>query len=140
MKAFLRNLGGVLAGFIVASIVMMIVESINGRVLYPGLAKSAEGVTDRETIRKIFASAPVGALLVVTFGWGLGGLAGGWVTGRIAARAAKAPGLALCALLTLAGVTNNLMLPPPSWFWVASLLVLAGCTLAGARLASRPDA
>ena len=140
MKAILKNIGGILAGFIVASIIMMIVESINGRVLYPGLAKAAQGVTDRETIRRIFASAPIGALLVVILGWGLGGLIGGWVTCKIAVRGATLPGLLLCALLTLAGVANNLMLPPPLWFWVASLVVVASSTLAGALLISRSHA
>jgi hypothetical protein len=131
MKAGLRNIGGVIAGFILASIIMTIVESINGRVLYPGLAKAAEGVTDREVIRTIFASAPIGSLLVVIFGWGLGGFIGGWVTTRIAGRSIKVPGYVLCALLTAAGIANNMMLPPPLWFWVASLVVVAGATVAG---------
>ena len=37
----LRSIGAVVAGFVAASIVMMIVESLNGRVFYPGLAKAA---------------------------------------------------------------------------------------------------
>ena len=73
----LRSIGAVVAGFVAASIVMMIVETLNGRVFYPGRAKAAEGVTDREVIRAIFANAPIGALLVVIVGWILGGLAGG---------------------------------------------------------------
>ena len=58
MRSALRSIAAVVAGFIAASIVMMIIETINGRVLYPELAKAAEGVTDRETIRKLFATAP----------------------------------------------------------------------------------
>ena len=38
MKPVLRNIGGVLAGFVVAGLIPMVVESINGRVHYPGLA------------------------------------------------------------------------------------------------------
>jgi len=134
MKAILNKIGAVLAGFVVASLIMMLVESLNGRVFYPDLAKAAAGVTDRDVIRRIFASAPVGALLVVILGWGLGGLAGGWVTGKLAGRSAHGAGLVLCALLTLAGVANNLMLPPPLWFWVTSLVVMAASPLAGSRL------
>jgi hypothetical protein len=114
---------------------MMIVESINGRVLYPGLAKSAEGVTDRETIRAIFAGAPVGALLVVILGWTLGGLVGGWIAARVAGRSGVAHGLVVGMLLTCAGIANNLMLPPPTWFWVASLAVLLPSAYQGARAA-----
>ena len=131
----LRSVAAVVVGFVAASIVMMIVETINGRVLYPGLAKAAEGVTDREVIRGIFASAPVGALLVVIVGWILGGLAGGWVAARIAGRSGVAHGVVLGVLLTCAGVANNLALPPPTWFWVASLVVLIPSAYAGARSA-----
>jgi hypothetical protein len=132
----LRSIGAVVAGFVAASIVMMIIEALNGRVFYPGLAKAAEGVTDREAIRAIFASAPVGSLLVVIAGWILGGLAGGWVAARIAGRSAVTHGIVLGVLLTCAGVANNMALPPPLWFWVASLIVLLPSAYVGARIAS----
>jgi len=131
----LKKAAAVIAGFVVASIVMMIIEFINGRVLYPDLAKAAEGVTDPEVIRGIMARAPVGAFLVVLLGWLLGGLAGGWSATRIAGDGSLRCGVILGALLTLAGVANNLMLPPPLWFWVASLLVLFPSAYFGARLA-----
>jgi len=57
-----RSLGAVIAGFVAASAVMMVVEMVNGHVLYPELGKMAEGVTDKEEIRALMASAPVGAL------------------------------------------------------------------------------
>ncbi|MBM3767451.1 MAG: hypothetical protein FJW32_18830 [Acidobacteria bacterium] len=131
----LKKAAAVIAGFVVASIVMMIIEFINGRVLYPDLAKAAEGVTDPEVIRGIMARAPVGAFLVVLLGWLLGGLAGGWSATRIAGDGSLRCGVILGALLTLAGVANNLMLPPPLWFWVASLAVLFPSAYFGARLA-----
>jgi hypothetical protein len=137
MLSALRSIAAVVAGFIVASIVMMIVETLNGRVLYPDLAKAAEGATDREKIRELMASAPVGAFVVVIVGWILGGLAGGWTTARLAARATVGHGLVLGALLTLAGIANNLMLPPPLWFWIASLVVLMPAAYLGVRLAPR---
>jgi len=133
----LRSIGAVVLGFVVASIVMMIVESINGRFLYPGLAEQAKGVSDREAIRALFAAAPLGALLVVMAGWVLGGLAGGWVAARVAGRAGAMHGIVLGVLLTCAGVMNNLMLPPPTWFWVASLVVLLPSPWIGARAAGR---
>ena len=137
MRSAFRSTASIVAGFIAASIVMMLVEMINGRVLYPGLAKAAEGVTDRETIRAIFAAAPVGALLVVIGGWILGGVVGGWATARLAPRATVGHGLVLGAILVLAGAANNLMLPPPPWFWVASLVVLMPAAHVGARLAPK---
>jgi TRAP-type C4-dicarboxylate transport system permease large subunit len=113
MRSALRSIAAVVAGFVAASVVMMIIETINGRVLYPELGKAAEGVTDRETIRALLATAPLDAFLVVIVGWILGGVAGGWTTARLAAMASVRHGLILGALLTLAGVANNLMVPPP---------------------------
>jgi hypothetical protein len=135
MRSALRSTAAVVAGFVVASIVMMIVETINGRVLFPELGKAAEGVTDRERIRALLATAPVGALLVVLAGWILGGVAGGWAAARLSARRNTGHGLVLGALLTLAGVANNLMIPPPLWFWIAGLVVLMPAAYIGARLA-----
>lgn len=135
MRSILRSIAAVVAGFIAASIVMTIVEAINGRVLYPELGKAAEGMTDREAIRALLATAPVGAFLVVIVGWILGGLAGGWVAARLAPKSVLGHALALGALLTLAGIANNLMVPPPLWFWIASLVVLLPATYLGARFA-----
>ncbi len=135
MRSILKSVGAVIAGFIVASIVMMMVEFFNGRVLYPGLAEAAAGMTDREAIRELLAGAPTGAFLVIIGGWILGGIAGGWTAARLSGGASIGHGLALGVLLTLAGIANNLMLPPPLWFWVASLPVFLPATYAGARLA-----
>jgi len=135
MRSALRTIAAVILGFIVASIVMMILESINGRVLHPDLAKAAEGIKDRESMRALLASAPVTAFLVVLLGWILGGISGGWVAVRVAGRSSLRAGLVVGVLLTLAGIANNLMLPPPLWFWVVSMLVLLPSATLGARLA-----
>ena len=60
-----RSVAAVTAGFVAASAVMMLIESVNGHVLYPEVGKLAEGLTDKEAIRALLVSAPVGALLLV---------------------------------------------------------------------------
>jgi len=137
MGKVVRSILAVIAGFVGASLVMVVVESINGHVLYPELGKLGEPATDREAIRALMASAPVGAFLVVLFGWALGSFAGGFVAARIAPSAPVAHGLVLGALLTCAGVANNLMLPPPGWFWIPTILVFVPATCAGAMFALR---
>jgi len=138
MTSIFRSIAAVIAGFVVASIIMTAVEALNGRVFYPEIAKAAEGVTDRETVRALLASAPAGALLVVIAGWILGSLAGGWTTARIAAHARLRHALVLGALLTLAGIANNLMIPPPLWFWVVGLIVMIPAAYMGGRLGEPP--
>ena|SRR5580765_5875372 len=130
-----RGIFAVIAGFVAASAVMMAFETVNGRVLYPGMGKAAEGMTDREAIRALMANAPVGAFLVVLLGWALGSFVGGFLAAWIGGVAPVTHALVLGGLLTLAGVANNLMLPPPAWFWIPSLVVFLPAAYAGARLA-----
>ena len=137
MSNVVRSIVAVVVGFVAASAVMMLIESINGHVLYPELGKLAEGMTDREAMRALMASAPAGAFLVVLLGWALGSLLGGYVAAWIGWTAPVAHALVLGGLLTLAGIGNNLMLPPPTWFWVVSVPVFFPATYAGARLAPR---
>ncbi len=134
MWPVIRSILAVIAGFVAASVVMMVIEMVNGRLLYPELAKLAEGLTDKEAIKALLASAPVGALLVVVLGWALGSLAGGFLAGWIGRKAPVVHALVLGGLLTLAGVANNLMVPPPMWFWIATFVVILPATYAGARL------
>lgn len=137
MKTVLRSIAAILAGFVVASIVMMIVETINGNILYPELGKIAAGMTDREQIRALIASAPIGALLVVIVGWILGSFAGGLIAALIAARSTLTHAIVLGVLLTCAGVANNLMIPPPMWFWIVSLFVFVPPAYLGGMLAPK---
>ncbi|MEI8211281.1 MAG: hypothetical protein WCI02_03980 [Planctomycetota bacterium] len=134
MRSIVRSIASVVFGFIAASMVMMIVEVINGMVLYPELGKAAAGVTDREVFRELFANVPIGALVVVILAWILGGIAGGFAAAWIAPPNKLLHAGILGGLLTLAGVANNLMIPKPIWFWVVSLMVFIPATLFGGYL------
>ena len=160
MIAWIRSIAGVIAGFVVASALMMGVEYTNAHVFYTEFAKRAEAkdkeatqkaldsgaapdsrevlVARREVVRELLAGAPMGVLLVVAFGWVLGSLTGGFVAAWIGRRSPIVHGLVLGGLLTLAGIANNLMLPPPLWFWIATIVVFFPATYVGAQLAPRP--
>ena len=131
----LRSVLAVIAGVIVASIVMMGVEFINGHHIYPELGHAALGLTDPEQIRAVLATAPTGAFLVVLVGWILGSLAGGFVAAKLGKtlRAAVITGV----LLTLLGIANNLMLPPPSWFWISVIVFLPAAWFGGRAAVGR---
>ncbi len=72
MWAVIRSILAVIAGFVAASAVMMIVETANGRLLYPELGKQAEGVTDRQEIKAIMVSAPVAFAFGCSYRVGVG--------------------------------------------------------------------
>jgi hypothetical protein len=135
VKVF-RGILAVVVGFIVASAVMMCVEFANGQLIYPALGRAAEGLTDRDAVRQVMAAAPVGAFLVVMAGWILGSLAGGFVAAKITTVAPMRHAIITGALLTLGGVANNLMLPPPAWFWIGVGVFLPSAWFGG-KAASR---
>ena len=137
MHNVVRSVLAVIVGFVAASIVMMLIESINGHVLYPEMGKAAEGVTDRAAMKALMASAPAGAFVVVLFGWALGSFVGGLMAAWIGRTDPVPHALVLGGLLTLAGIANNLMLTPPGWFWIVSILVFVPAAYAGARMAPR---
>ena len=133
MRSVFRSILAIVAGFVAASIVMMIFESINGRVVYPELGKMAAGMTDRDAIRSLLANAPVGAFLMIIAGWIAGSFVGGLLAGWIGRPSPVAHALVLGGLLTLAGVANNLMIPPPIWFWVVGLVPILPASFVGGR-------
>ncbi len=134
MNPVLRGILAVIAGFVVACAIMIVVESINGHVLYPDLAKQAQGVTSREEMKRIFAVAPVGSLLVVLFGWSLGSFTGGLIAKWIGKRPDARHAIIVGALIVLCAIANNLMLPPPAWFWALGVLLPIPIAMIGARL------
>ena len=139
MRSVLRSIGAVLVGFVAASAVMMLVEFANGHLLYPDLGRAAAGVRDQHEMAELMAKAPAGAMVVVLVGWILGSFVGGWVATRVAGRSSMRPGIVVGGLLTLAGVANNLMIPPPLWFWVAGLAVMLPLAWLGAKKALSPS-
>jgi 4-alpha-glucanotransferase len=139
VRTALRTLLALIVGFVVASAIMMAVETANGKVFYPELGKAAQGVTDREAVRQLLAAAPLGALLVVLAGWALGTMSGGWLAARIGGRAPSAHAIAVGVIIALAGIANNLMIPPPVWFWVAGLFTPLAAGVLTARMVRAND-
>ncbi len=132
MRSVVRTVLAVVAGSVVAGVVVAIIESF-GHVIYPpppGLDPS-----DREALRAAMENAPAGALVLVLIAWAGGTLAGGWVAARLAARSPLAHGLVVGAILLGGGLFNMIMIPHPAWFSVAGLLVFLPAAYLGVRLA-----
>ena len=152
MASVLRSIGAVVAAFVAACAIMMAVEGLNGRVFYPELGRAAQGVTDPEVIRvhdvgvaglhRLLShhSEMLDATAIVVVAGMEGALASvvaGYLAARIAGRAPMGHGLTVGVILTLCGVANNLMLPPPLWFWIASVVVFLPTAWLGAGLVRR---
>jgi hypothetical protein len=133
MKAVGRSILAVLAGTIVAGVLISIVEAISSAIfpLPPGL-----DLHDHEAMRQHIDTLPIGAFLMVLAAWAIGAFGGSWVAARLAGRARLVHGSIVGALFLLAAVLNMLMIPHPVWMWFGGILALAGFSYLGSRLAA----
>ena len=131
MRAVIRSVLTVLAGAIVAGILIAVVEAI-GHHVYP----PPPGIdpTDPESLRTAMESMPLGALVAVLLAWGVGTFAGSWLAARIAGRAGMVHGMVVGVLMLVAGVANMLMIPHPLWFWGAGVAVFPLTAWLGGRM------
>ena len=97
----------VIAGFIVASIVMMAFEYTNS-FFFP-LPENLDWA-DPEAVRALTASLPWTAYILVLFGWMAGSFAGGFGTSYLSGETQYRVTLALGILLTLAGIWNVILI------------------------------
>lgn len=132
MRSIGRSILAVVGGGLVCGIVVFAVEAISSRV-FP--LPSGVDPTDPEVVRAAVAQLPPGAFLFVLLAWFLGPFAGAWVAARLAPGSPLVHGMVVAGLVVASAVANMLMLPHPSWMWVAGPVVILGAGWLGARLA-----
>ena len=132
------------AGLVIMMATIAAVESLGHRAFPPGEAMDAavrllrtDVEAGRAAMRDALPTVPVGAFVSVLAAWMLGGAAGAFLAGSIAARAHLALGVAVAVLLLVACVTNLALIPHPAWMWPAGIVLPAGTAVAVAAL-TRP--
>lgn len=128
-----RNIGAVLVGLIAATVVLMLLETL-GHKLYP----FPEGIDPKDKAQFIahFQTLPIGALLYVLVVQAVASLAGGYVTGRIAAPNGNLRlAYILGGILTFFGIINLYTIPHPMWYAVCNILVYIPFVWIGFHLA-----
>lgn len=134
MHPILRSVLAVLAGALVAFVLIAVIELLSGK-LYPLHVKSG----DPEDLAAAMARAPLGALLLLLLGWAVGTAAGAWTAARAAGRSHLVHGLVVGVLLLGAAIENLLAIPHPLWFWIAAVALFLPCAYLGATLAARRE-
>lgn len=120
MNSKLRAVLAVVAGIIVAMVLIAIIESI-GLSLHP--APPGADPSDPEAMRAYVAGLPARALLLVLAAWLIGAYVGGVVAASIARRPDPRPFTFAVAFVVLAGALYNLLtIPHPVWMLPAAAL------------------
>jgi hypothetical protein len=134
MAAVLRHTLAVVAGVVVAGMIILLFEGLNSQFFPP--PPGLDHATHAE-MAEWLRSLPTGAFLVVLAGYGIGAFAGSAATARVApSRAAHLAGL-VGAVLLVASLMNLVALPHPAWFWVANVLLIVGGAWLGFRVGVR---
>jgi hypothetical protein len=118
----------VIAGFIVASLLMMLLEFINS-FFFP-LPKDLNW-SDAAAVRAVTRALPWSAYILVFLGWAIGAFEGGCTTAWLAGEKEFRLTAVLTVLLVLAGIADMAMLGFPLGFTTIGLLILAVCPYLG---------
>lgn len=130
MKAFLRTLAAVIAGLLVLFVLVVAVELFSA-VIHP-LPEDFAGTT--EEMCQHVERYPQWVLAVVVPAWAVAAFVSTWTARRIG----NVYSSAIVGLLLLAALVFNIsMLPYPTWFKIANLLVIPTAIFAGSRLSMR---
>jgi hypothetical protein len=130
MATVFRSIGGIVAGMLVAFLLVIGVEFFSS-IVHP-IPADFDG--SMEQMCEHIVRYPNWVLAVCGAAWGGTALAGTWIAGRLGNRGSAL----VVALLLLAGVAFNIaMLPYPAWFKAAVLIVIPAAALAGIYLSGR---
>jgi hypothetical protein len=119
----MRMLLGVVAGIVVAFLIVFAVEFV-GHAIYPPPA--GLDIHDPADQARLIEAMPAAAKAFVLLAWFAGALAGAWLANRIAGQ--RLAGWIVALLVIAGGVATMLMIPHPAWMWAGgiALPLLAG--------------
>ena len=126
---FVRGIGAVIAGLIVAFLLVFGAEAISHQIYPPPPGMSLRNMNQ---VKAFVATLPMSVLLIVLAGHLIATFVATWVAAKIA----RGPiaGFVVGALLLAAGIANAFMIPQPVWFSIASFVIYIGATLVGTRV------
>ncbi|MDB5348972.1 MAG: hypothetical protein JWN86_219 [Planctomycetota bacterium] len=131
IRAISRSVAAIFVAFILAMIFIVGVEGLTS-ILYPfppGVDSS-----DIEVCKAHVAQLPTSAFLVASVGWGLATFSSAWAATRLGSGRHGAHGIGIGFALLAAAIMNMMMLPYPTWFWIANLVVLPAGIYVGSNL------
>jgi len=128
--AMLRKISAVLLGLLAAVATVMLIEWISHQIYPPppGL-----DFNNAEQVRQHVSTLPPGAFIAILTGWLMGTLAGGVVACQIAREKPAVFASIIGTVMMVATIANLIMIPHPSWFSIAGIVVIAAGTVLAIR-------
>ncbi len=128
----LRTILAVIAGLIVAMLLIFALESISLMLFPPPPGMKLETEAD---IAQLVALSSTGQKAWVVFGWAFASFVGGWIAALIARRHRRIAAGAIGVLIVIGTVMNAMAIPHPLWMNALGVLLPIPLALLGAWLA-----
>ena len=132
----LRKIIGVMAGLMVAMLIITVIESLNAK-LHP-LPKGVN-IEDREAMQGYINSLPKTAFIILLSGYLLASFFCGLVIRLIAKSDDRTPAYLASIGLATAGIVNFFSFEHPWWVIIIGLLIFVPVTLYGFTLIKKKD-
>lgn len=126
----LRKVSAVLLGVLVAFATVMVVEWL-GHQVYP-VPPDVDFNNPQQTEQYV-ANLPLGAFVSILLGWLLGTVAGGLTACYVAREKPVVFASIIGAIMLAATITNLVLIPHPTWFSIAGIIVIGLGTLLASR-------
>jgi hypothetical protein len=127
-----RAILAVVAGCVLSVLIVAGVEALGHQIYPPPVGID---VRDPAVMRTVIAQMPVGAFVILVFGWMLGAGLGAWLATRLSGTGKAWPG-GIVGGATLGATGINLFtIMHPTWVIVAALIGIPLATWVGIRLA-----
>lgn len=120
MSRFLRMLVAVVAGFVLGSVVNMALITVSGDVIPPPVGADVTTMEGLEASLHLFQPRH---FIFPFLAHALGTLVGALVACWLAPARSSIPAYVVAGLFLLGGMANAFLLPAPTWFIVADLLL-----------------
>jgi hypothetical protein len=132
MDSVLRSLTAIILAFFAGLLIMVALEFLGLKIfpLPPGADPS-----DAAGLNAIYATRPVGAMLVALAGWALGTMGACWVATRLAGQLKSFHGLLLGVIFLCGTIMRMRETPLPIWFWILGIFIFFPATFLGTSLA-----
>jgi hypothetical protein len=92
--------------------------------------------SDKKAIAEIAAHMPLSAFLIMLVAYAVGAFLGGLVATLITGRQMSRPAIMVGTILTIGSILNQMEIPHPIWFLVASTLIFIPSAWAGWKVLS----
>lgn len=129
----LRTVLGVLAGLVVAMLLIFGLEFIGMAMFPPPPGMVLQNETD---LARLVAESSTGKKAWVVFGWAFASFAGGWLAAWIGHHHRRIAALAVAVFIVAGTLMNAMVIPHPVWMNVLGVLLPVPMALLGAKLAT----